>query len=77
MTVDSTNLSLTYIQIDVYFPKKVHLRIRIYILHFTMHLLKQSTAVMRSEEKNTEGFCKTQDGDNVFSRPVTNFLKIL
>ena len=27
--------------------------------------------------KNTEGFCKTQDGDNVFSRPVTNFLKIL
>ena len=25
-------------------------------------------------EKNTEGFCKTQDDDNVFSRPVTNLI---
>ena len=49
MTVDSTNLSLTYIQIDVYFPKKS--AFKNWDLHFTMHLLKQSTVVMRSEEK--------------------------
>ena len=29
------------------------------------------------DSKNTEGFCKTQDDDNVFSRPVTYFFKIL
>ena len=26
------------------------------------------------DSKNTEGFCKTQDDDNVFSRPVTNLI---
>ena len=52
MTVDSTNLSLTYIQIDVYFPKEVHLKIRIYILQ----CIYLGRAVMRSEEKKLQFF---------------------
>ena len=42
MTVDSANLTIH--SNWCLFSKKVHLRIRIYILHFTMHLLSQSRA---------------------------------
>ena len=38
---------------------------------------EEHTFFKSRQNENTEGFCKTQDGDNVFSRPVTNFLKIL